>query len=436
MTNQEKALLMHARATTREPDADLTPGFGLELNYMGTKRKLAPQIADIVCDAQEGIALDLFSGMCAIGSAISTRRVVWNNDVQRFAAGVAAALFTSPDQPPRAQVVADSLHDDFLHNLSALQLRYRQRVNAEKRALGARQLNGLKQYLNCYAHAHTSSATTREVSRLRQSPHAFPNRLFSLLYADSYFGLSQCMEIDSIVYSIQQSATKAPYLSPSQRLWLLLSLGRALQKIATTTGHFAQYLTPKASTFSRYIGQREKYVWDTWLYSIPNEGPIGQPEWRKTNMAFNQDSLQLLRLLAKRKVKPSVVYADPPYTDDQYSRYYHILETLIRYDYPEVIGKGRYRKDRFLTPFSHKTHAVAAFEEMAARTSALRADIVVSYPANGLLNQLGVDPTTLLAKHFRKVQECLRTTHSHSTLGASKGAASEQVTEVVYRGTL
>jgi adenine-specific DNA-methyltransferase len=54
------------------------------------------------------------------------------------------------------------------------------------------------------------------------------------------------------------------------------------------------------------------------------------------------------------------VYADPPYCFVHYSRFYHALETLVLYDYPEiqkknnVIVKGRYREDRHQSPFALK----------------------------------------------------------------------------------
>ena len=35
------------------------------------------------------------------------------------------------------------------------------------------------------------------------------------------------------------------------------------------------------------------------------------------------------------------MYLDAPYTREEYSRYYHLLETLVRYKYPDSIGVGR-----------------------------------------------------------------------------------------------
>jgi len=39
--------------------------------------------------------------------------------------------------------------------------------------------------------------------------------------------------------------------------------------------------------------------------------------------------------------QPTLVYVDAPYKRDEYSRYYHLLETLVSYSYPQSLGKGR-----------------------------------------------------------------------------------------------
>src|SRR5258706_4501012 len=142
--------------------------------------------------------------------------------------------------------------------------------------------------------------------------------------------------------------------------WLLASLGRAIQKVSTTTGHFAQYLAPKAESIARYVQQRQRNLWDSFIESIPIDGPLGSDDWRRNNRAFGVDALALVSRLSRLKARPSVIYADPPYTEDHYSRYYHLFETLVRYDYPELSGKARYRAARFQTSFSLKIKATAA----------------------------------------------------------------------------
>jgi adenine-specific DNA-methyltransferase len=65
---------------------------------------------------------------------------------------------------------------------------------------------------------------------------------------------------------------------------------------------------------------------------------------------------------------PVCVYLDPPYTRDEYSRYYHVLETLVRYKYPVVSGKASIPKrsegGRFASPFF--TRNKAAVEHLLA----------------------------------------------------------------------
>src|SRR5205823_5691960 len=39
--------------------------------------------------------------------------------------------------------------------------------------------------------------------------------------------------------------------------------------------------------------------------------------------------------------KVGLIYADPPYSFVHYSRFYHAVENLCRYDYPAVEHKGR-----------------------------------------------------------------------------------------------
>src|SRR5690606_8432952 len=58
------------------------------------------------------------------------------------------------------------------------------------------------------------------------------------------------------------------------------------------------------------------------------------------------------------------IYADPPYTDMQYSRYFHLLNTLVDYQYPEMtiyrgsLSKGLYTENRYQSPLSQKSKAI------------------------------------------------------------------------------
>ena len=80
-----------------------------------------------------------------------------------------------------------------------------------------------------------------------------------------------------------------------------------------------------------------------------------------------------------------------------------------------------------------KTKAANAFDSLMRAAAKSGADFVLSYPSNGLIHEIGLDPKELLHKHFRHVECCYSVPYTHSTFGASKGAARASVTELVYR---
>lgn len=249
-----------------------------------------------------------------------------------------------------------------------------------------------------------------------------------------FFGVRQALEIDAIVCSIKKGLTK--FASSDRVRWLTIALGRSMLRVSNSTGHFAQYLTPKIGTYQVFQRQRRRRVWKELLESSDDLNPVGNTQWRKNNKAFNQDSLELLPKLREENQLPAVVYADPPYTNDQYSRFYHLLETLILYDYPTMTGKGLYRLGRFSTSFSLKAKSVAAMDLLVHSSARLGTDIVLSYPTNGLVHTTGANPLDIIKKYYRLVEVCHTIEHKHSTFGASKGPAKSPVIEMIYRGRL
>ena len=96
-----------------------------------------------------------------------------------------------------------------------------------------------------------------------------------------------------------------------------------------------------------------------------------------------------------------LVYFDPPYTADNYSRFYHVLEVIARYDYPRLqrdphgkVVRGRYPilQSRFQSGFCRKTRVEDEFRRVIAATAGSRAGLIISYAA----------PTGLLIKQYAK----------------------------------
>ncbi|MCW0234260.1 MAG: DNA adenine methylase [Ferrovibrio sp.] len=405
----------------------------LNVSYMGTKRQLADQVADVIALSPDGPLLDLFAGMCAVGSAVAPDRNVWCNDIQWFASTVAASFFTSEARPLDRETCEELFQASFEENRLALTERFKGYLNREEDAIASLGVKKLRESDAAMPNVGASLHFEKERRLLSVDKRAFPYRLFSITYSGGYFGLQQSVDIDSIRYAID-TCLMARRITREQHRWLLIALCQAASKVANTTGHFAQYLKVKSSNISRLARQRERSVHAEWLTCIEDMKPIGTKRWRQGNVVTKSDAINLLKKMAKVGDKvPSVIYADPPYTDDQYSRYYHLYETLILYDYPKSAGVGRYRPDRFTSPFSSKQSVDEQMKLLVEGVSHLGSDIVISYPDNGLL---GDTKTTLRRLIKASYNHCnvIEIDHRHSSLGASKGIEKQSVTEMIFRG--
>ena len=256
--------------------------------------------------------------------------------------------------------------------------------------------------------------------------------LFSTIYSNTYIGLEQAIEIDSLVYALALTI-HAGEANGNVKRRFLFALGRTLLRVSTTTGHFAQFQVPSERNWRRFQRTRRMSVLDYFEPDFRHAADRGtlHPE---NNRAFNTDAITLLRALSRTTIRPSVVYADPPYKQDQYSRYYHLLETLVHYDYPRTTGKAKYRGQRAASIFSSKTRSHQGIAALSALTSAAGANFILSYPEDGIADIRRDEMIRLLSKSFSKVEVVHEGVLRHSTMGASKGLSKQVVLERIYQG--
>ena len=125
---------------------------------------------------------------------------------------------------------------------------------------------------------------------------------------------------------------------------------------------------------------------------------------------------------ALKTFEGGTVYADPPYCFVHYSRFYHALETLVLYDYPEiqkknnVIVKGRYREDRHQSPFCIKTKVEDAFLDMFKGVESTKSQLALSYSNTGMISLETMMELASSVWDSSKI-EILTTDHQHMTLG-------------------
>ena len=403
------------------------------ISYMGTKAKLAGDVAKAIGRLPAGPLLDLFAGMASVSKAVGQRRQAWLNDAQAFACEVNRFQFQLGGEA-RIDRESMSLFQSAYHwNKDCLERRYRVLLAAEAEALGSGSptiVAECNELLGRMLASHLDLA-------IDDSDHgkSMPYRLFCVTHSGGYVGLAQAIEIDSLRYAID--AVKGGFQRESMvHSFLIAVLGAALRQCATTTGHFAQFLKPKPSNLRRWTAQRRLSVTAEFRKIFAASSAEGDADWRRSNHVFHGDANDLLDSLMLGQQAPSVVYADPPYTADHYSRYYHLLETLVDYKYQKVTGAGRYRPDRFASDFSTKTRVPEAFERMISSSSAIGASIVINYPEYGLMERSNQQIPDMLAKIFKRVRRPIRLAHQHSTLGASKGEERRDVSEYIYVATM
>jgi len=405
------------------------------IRYMGNKHDVAPTVAALVRRRhQDRPFLDIFCGLCSVGGAVAgTGHRVIGNDVQSYATLIARCLIATPAEPPTTKNLHSALWRSYLHNRRQLIARFEKEIDEEARILAASDAYAYRRKYAEWRHAANDETIAAELASIAQADMRSPYRLTTLTFAWGYFGLMQAIAIDSIRYAIDRSR-ETGRLSPAEADWALVALLQAASCASASPGHFAQYLRPTSDEgFLRISRQRNRDIWEQFLHEASILTPYGTASWRKNNAVTQRDALSIWDALDNLSFENGIIYADPPYSKDHYSRYYHVLETLTEYDYPSAVGKGRYRPDRFATPFSLKTCVEEAMSDLCIAVAERRCTLILSYPSNGLLNAgCGIDPGDLLGDYFGHVKLLMRQSTSHSTLGARHGSARKPVEELLW----
>lgn len=111
----------------------------------------------------------------------------------------------------------------------------------------------------------------------------------------------------------------------------------------------------------------------------------------KKNKSYNQDVNELIKT-----IEGDILYLDPPYNGRQYISNYHLLETVARYDNPEIKGVTGIRNDPGASSeYCKKNKVSAAFEQLIEKSQFKY--IVVSYSNEGLMSEEEI--SEILKKH-------------------------------------
>ena len=172
---------------------------------------------------------------------------------------------------------------------------------------------------------------------------------FSENFGGKFFEYETAKKIGFIREEIEQIKSD---LNEKEYNILLASLIYSMDKVANTVGHFDAYIKKPI---------RKKHFE---LQLIKTEDFQGVEIYR-------EDANQLAR-----KINPDIAYIDPPYNSRQYSRFYHIYETLVKWDKPELFGVARKPRPENMSKYS-TVKAKEAFNDLVENLQVKY--LVVSY---------------------------------------------------------
>jgi len=138
-----------------------------------------------------------------------------------------------------------------------------------------------------------------------------------------YLSSDNALRIDRIRQSIKQWKDAA-LISQEEEMYLLCALIEEVPSVSNTTGTYGAYLKH----------------WDKRALKPLVLSHLDIEQTRRTNKVFNADANELVH-----EIHGDVLYMDTPYNGRQYSKNYHLLETLARYDNPEIRGVTGVRVD-------------------------------------------------------------------------------------------
>ena len=391
------------------------------LQYMGSKARIISHICDpIIKNKSIQTVVDLFAGTGSVGYALKPYKNVISNDLEYYAYIINQAIlngccFSESDEASFWTAVEQQY--------MILQKKVSAAVSAEKSFfvddVDYKLYQAFCEETPSVFETQSNDPRMKELAELvsHVTPGNDPNLdfpcLFLTYFANAYFGVAQCCQIDalrSIIEQIKDECTKNI---------LLTVLMSAMSAAASTTTHFAQFLKVKSkSTCTNLLSKRKINIIEECKILLKEYRKAGlcSKEGRAKSDCYNLDFSECLDSIILDE--HTLVYADPPYFKEHYSRYYHVLNTLCLYDYPAMavnpqtheLSIGRYREDRRVSDFGKKAKALGAFETLITKCATAGAWLVMSYSDNSIVNI--ADLQSLAEKQYDVLIEKVELSHS------------------------
>jgi adenine-specific DNA-methyltransferase len=416
------------------------------MKYMGSKRELLPNIKNVVSDMikPDDVILDIFAGTASVGAYLKNDYTIYSNDIQSYSQIIANSLIASSSikLPFDMHVMIFNIEKEFIKNKEVLLKSLSKTLFESERfvAIKKGQWNDAlrQEYLDFFntfpSPLNGFKTNNKELQKLKDNYFSMnksrklklPYFQTTFLFAETYFSLEQTIDIDSIRYAIDKvvddDLLKSIFLS---------ALIYAHSYCSSGTGHFAMFRDiADVSAIEDIFIYRSKRIWDFFIRKLDELILYHEYMPNKKHQTFSKDYKQLLLDESMKNV--DLIYADPPYSFVHYSRFYHAVESLVKYDYDIPMFKGRYRTDRHQSPFCQQTNVEKAFDNLFKGAMSNNANVLLSYSDTGMIS-LEKIREIIMNKGFTFEAEGI--VYNHSTLGR-KGHKNNKIQEYLVKAII
>lgn len=367
------------------------------LQYLGAKTRSLDVITS-ECKklyTRNSYVVDLFSGSSIVSQSFYNEGMqVIANDVMHFCSDISHCMLNISKTNQSKKWALEGLNSfkDF-HLAPKFLDPFSGYIERENSLLQSEDLNGLKDLYSQLPQVGKISSSTDQIDYIRthynnNATNDVP--LIANYYAGTYFGIKQAIRLDCLRTFIEN------FFNVHNNVWaytaMLTSLYNTLSMIVHSAGkHFSQPIAIKNTNKNKITNKRlfENRNYDIdklftyFLTLIITHTENGSIQSRCLSTCDNIQTKSFQQLLESKKI--SVIYADPPYTAQQYSRFYHIPEVIRTYRYPILqeyrghITQGLYPINKFKSDFCSKRKAVGAFETIFKIANNAKANLLISY---------------------------------------------------------
>lgn len=235
-------------------------------------------------------------------------------------------------------------------------------------------------------------------------------------YGGYYYSPSQAVTIEALRATADTTDTAS-----------LAALITASSRCAAAPGHTAQPFSTTETSLPHLLDAWRRHVLEECYQALRR---IASLKSRQKGEAIVGDAFDMTPALNPA----DLVFVDPPYSEVQYSRFYHVLEAVCRGGVSSVSGIGRYPPlaERPQSKYCRTTTVVQEFDRLMLGIAVSGADALVTFPAGESSNGLSGTLVEALSKQYfrvksKKVASVFSTLGGNTTIRSARQGTTELI---------